>query len=148
MNIVERRITTAADSAIVSFKKKRLAATMPVCRLLSRLRVKPRHVTIFRGLLFVPFFFLWIYHYYPASITVLALSIILDAIDGDLSRMHQPDSDLGKFEDIMVDNVMVVVLPLALIYDGLVSGFLGAYNEKTAERAISAPVKTSTRQKA
>jgi phosphatidylglycerophosphate synthase len=41
--------------------------------------------------------------------------------------MLKTDSDLGKFEDVTVDNIMVIIFPLALIWQGLISGFLGAY---------------------
>jgi phosphatidylglycerophosphate synthase len=75
-------------------------------------------------IIFLP---LWINQYYFIALLFLFINFLLDVIDGELARMLKTDSDLGKFEDLMVDNFMVVVLPLALIWQGLVPGFLGAY---------------------
>lgn len=57
---------------------------------------------------------------------ILAAYFFMDWIDGDLSRALKHDSDLGKFEDVTIDNLMVITFPFVLIWQKLIPGFLGA----------------------
>jgi phosphatidylglycerophosphate synthase len=109
------------------FQNFRRPVTTPLCKLLIRLHINQSHITITRFVLLIIFFPLWIGQHYYIAVLLLAINFFLDMIDGDLARILKTNSDLGKFEDVMADNFMVVVFPLALIWQGLVSGFLGAY---------------------
>jgi phosphatidylglycerophosphate synthase len=91
------------------------------------MKINPSHVTGTRFFVLIAFFFLWINQEFIAAVMLLLLNWLLDGIDGDLARMKRVDSDLGKFEDVTADNFMVVILPLALTWQGLISGFTGAY---------------------
>ena len=109
------------------FHEARKPITTPICRFFIFLHMNQSHVTGFRFILLVAFLPLWINAYYHIAVLLLAINIILDIVDGDLARILGRDSDIRKFEDVMVDNTMVVIFPLALIWQGLISGVLGAY---------------------
>jgi phosphatidylglycerophosphate synthase len=108
------------------FRSLREPVTEPICRLLARLHVTPAYLTAARALLLVAFFFVWTAGYYAASASLLTVSLLLDALDGDLARMLRTDSDLGGFQDQTVDTLMVVILAVSLARQGLVPGWLCA----------------------
>ena len=109
------------------FHEVRTPITTPICRFFIFLHMNHSHVTAIRFILLIAFLPLWINEHYYIAVLLLAINIILDIVDGDLARILSRDSDIRKFEDVMVDNTMVVVFPLALIWQGLIPGFLGAY---------------------
>jgi phosphatidylglycerophosphate synthase len=109
------------------FHRGRRPVTTSISKLLVFLHINPSHLTVFRFLLLVAFPPLWINNHYNIAVSFLAANILLDIVDGDLARILNTDSDKRKFEDVMVDNIMVIVLPLALIWQGIISGFLGGY---------------------
>lgn len=127
MNPVKQYIVKVVYYINSTFSRKRLLITIPICNLLKQFHINQSHISILRALVLVAFFLLWINHQYIIATFLLVLNFLLDLIDGDLARMLKTDSDLGKFEDVTVDNIMVIIFPLALIWQGLISGFLGAY---------------------
>jgi phosphatidylglycerophosphate synthase len=108
------------------FKQLRQPVTSPICSLLIKLGINQSHVSLFRVLLLLVFSLLWVNQEFPAAVITLALFFIVDWIDGDLSRALNHAGDLGKFEDVTIDNLMVVAFPLLLIYQKLIPGILGA----------------------
>jgi len=128
---VMRRIWQAIDgfgnACYRGFRALRQPLTGPVCRVLVRLHINQSHVSLLRIAVLAGFLLLWLAGQYYAAISALAVYFFLDMVDGDLARLLKTESDLGKFEDSMGDGIMVVVLPLALIGQGLVTGLLGAY---------------------
>ena len=113
----------------IDFGYKRIHphVTIPVCRVLNRFHVRPSYITIIRIGLLLGFFLGWINNHYILSVLLLVIYGFFDIIDGELARLIGTDSDLRKFQDLMADNLMVVILPLALILHEQVSGFFGAY---------------------
>jgi phosphatidylglycerophosphate synthase len=109
------------------FHEKREPVTTRISHVFISLGINDRHLTLARFLLALLFLPLWLSGFYQAAVTLLALNIILDVIDGDLARVLHTDSDVRKFLDVTVDNIVVILYPLALIWQGLISGFLGAY---------------------
>ncbi|HEY95745.1 MAG TPA: hypothetical protein G4O15_12500 [Dehalococcoidia bacterium] len=101
--------------------------TLPICRFLTLLHIKPSYITTTRIPILIGFVVLWVYEQYHIAVILLAINIFLDIIDGDLARFLDADSEVRKFKDVTVDNIMVVALPLALIWQGTVSGFIGGY---------------------
>jgi phosphatidylglycerophosphate synthase len=110
-----------------SFHEKRKVVTEPICRLFILLRLNQSHITAIRLALVISFLPLWMKEQYHVAALMIAVNIVLDALDGDLARFLRQDSDIRKFEDITADNIMVVVIPLALISKGQISGLLGGY---------------------
>lgn len=127
ISVIWQAIDRFGNTCYYALRTFRQPVTRPICRLLIALRINQSHISVTRLIVLVGFLPLWINQYYWAAILLLATYFFLDFIDGDLARMLKRDSDLGKFEDSMSDNFMVVVLPLALIWQGLVLGALGAY---------------------
>jgi phosphatidylglycerophosphate synthase len=120
------RLEAFGRSNVSKYKKLRRPYTAPLCRLLIRFHINQSQVTLFRLLLLLGFAFLWIIQEYTGSLLILAVYFFLDGIDGDLARALKRDCDLGKFEDLTVDNLMVVTFPFILIWQELIPGFLGA----------------------
>lgn len=85
------------------------------------------HVTALRLVMIVAFLPIWISGHQNIAVILLAINVFLDMVDGDMARFQQKDSDVRKFEDITVDNILIVVIPLALIFSDLVPAILGAY---------------------
>ncbi len=100
--------------------------TSPICSLLIRLHLNQSQVSIFRFFIILVFGFLWIRQQFEWSILVLAAFYFMDWIDGDLSRALKHDNELGKFEDVTIDNLLVIALPLVLIQQKMMGGLLGA----------------------
>jgi len=124
---ISKSIEKRASIINYYFHETRKPITAPISKFFIFLHINQSHVTAFRLVLLIAFLPLWINEHYNVAIMLLAINIILDIVDGDLARILKTDSDIRKFQDVMVDNIMVVILPLALIWQGLVSGFLGAY---------------------
>ena len=116
-----------ASSIDSKFHENRKPITTPISRFFILLHMNQSHVTAIRFIMMIAFLPLWIYEHYQLAALLLAITILLDIVDGDLARILKTDSDLRKFEDVMADNIVVVIIPLALICQGLISGFLGAY---------------------
>jgi phosphatidylglycerophosphate synthase len=127
INNISKAIERGASVVDYYFHESRKPITKLFSKIFISLHINQSHITAFRFVLLIAFLPLWIYEHYNVAITFLAINILLDIIDGDLARILNTDSDIRKFEDVMADNIMVVVLPLALIWQGLISGFLGGY---------------------
>jgi phosphatidylglycerophosphate synthase len=110
-----------------SFHEKRKPITAEISKFFIRLHINDRHLTFTRFILALLFLPAWISGFYYAALSLLTLNIILDVIDGDLARVLNTDSDVRKFLDVTVDNIVVILYPLALMWQGLISGFLGGY---------------------
>ena len=121
--VIEAR-SNAVDGA---FHRLRQPVTRPVSRFFIKLHINQSVVTFLRFLMVIAFLPLWIYEHYYLAVLLLALNVFLDILDGDLARVLQQDSEIRKFEDVSVDNLVVVLLALALIGGGFVSGLVGAY---------------------
>lgn len=52
---------------------------------------------------------------YAAGLTFWWLNRILDGLDGSVARLHQQQSDLGGYIDIMADFLVYAGLPIALV---------------------------------
>lgn len=126
-NIIWRKLDKFGNTCYHTFRELRQPITGPICKFLIRLHINQSHVSLARIVILITFLPIWINQNYYTAILLLAAYFFLDLMDGDLARALKTESDLGKFEDVMSDNFMVVVFPLALIWQGLVPGFLGAY---------------------
>ena len=116
-----------ANNVDKKFHQFRRPVITPLCKFFIILHMNQSHVTAIRFIMLLAFLPIWISEHYGLASLLLAINIILDIADGDLARILKNDSDVRKFEDVMVDNIMVVILPLALIWQQLISGFLGSY---------------------
>jgi phosphatidylglycerophosphate synthase len=120
------KFETFGKSCETKFKQVRRPITSPFCSLLMRWHINQSHVSLFRFFPLPCFALLWINQKYPGALIVLAVYFFLDWIDGDLAKALNNQSDLGKFEDLTIDNLMVVTFPFVLIWQNLVPGWLGA----------------------
>lgn len=97
----------------------------PVCGVLTKVGVKPDHLSFLNLLLLVPFVFFA--GLYPLiSVVMLLVSLVLDSIDGCLARYQKINSAKGALLDIAVDHAFLFGVVLTLIYSQTVSGFWGA----------------------
>ncbi len=110
----------------ICFKQWRRPFTTPICAFLIKMHINQTHVSLFRIPVLAVFILLWMDFNYTGALITLSAFFILDWIDGDLSRSLKHEGDLGKFEDLTVDNLMVVSFPFLLIWQNLVPGLLGA----------------------
>lgn len=90
------------------------------------MHINQKHMSLFIILVLAVFVFLCMDFNYTGALITLSAFLILDWIDGDLSRSLKHEGDLGKFEDLTVDNMMVVFFPFLLIWQNLVPGLSGA----------------------
>jgi phosphatidylglycerophosphate synthase len=114
------------SSAVKLMRRVRRPLTGFVCRLLVAARINQSHLTLFRMLLLVAFYFVFIMSYWGAALALMLIAWFLDCVDGDLSRLLGNDNSVGEFEDAFGDNLACLVFPLALINKGLVSSSVGA----------------------
>lgn len=107
------------------FQRMRDRFFAPVCGLLTKIGVKPDHLSYFNLLLIVPFaYFL---HSSPfLSLGVLLLSLLADALDGCLARHQKISSQRGALLDIAADHAFFMGVVLSLIFVRSIDGFWGA----------------------
>lgn len=98
----------------------------PVLVLLTKLRIKPNHLSFFRilgGLLFI--------YYFPTqpelAVIILLIFTLLDMVDGALARYQKNASDRGKFWDVLVDHLNYVLPLFGVVLAGIFSDVQIAY---------------------
>ena len=111
-------------NAGVLLRRIRHPLTFTICRFLIRLHINQTHLTLTRIFLVIGLYFVWDKSS-AAALALLLGDVVLDCLDGDLSRMLGNDNAVGEFEDLFADNLIFLIFPLALIHTGLLSGALG-----------------------
>lgn len=89
----------------------------PLLHLLSRLGVRPNHLTflsLLAGLAFCPFFF-W---YQSLAFVFLFFHVLLDGLDGPLARHTGLASNRGSFTDTMSDQVVIAATTFTVVHAG------------------------------
>jgi phosphatidylglycerophosphate synthase len=101
-------------AGMVLWQHVRAVTLRPLLVVLSRLGVRPDHLTLLSavsGLSFCPLFF-WAK---PLALAMLALHVVLDGLDGPLARHTNTASRRGSFSDSMADQLVVVASTLTLM---------------------------------
>ena len=97
-----------------------------VAQLLVKTRITPNQITIFRFFVAAPltlyFFSRGTYLYNLIGLGVYVSLAILDWVDGELARMTNQSSVLGKWLDDTSDRVLVLIVLASIFYGGMVSG--------------------------
>jgi len=111
--------------SVKRFEGYRTKILLPICRLLSKAGITADAIS------YVGFFSLAGFIYYVESNPLLAclfifIHVILDGLDGPLSRYCGTDGDSGALTDILVDHTGMIVVVLTLIFFGLVNPFWAA----------------------
>lgn len=88
----------------------------PIVFLLSKLKIKPNHVTL-AGVFSMLAFVFFIPNRTSLSILFIILSVFFDMLDGALARYQKVSSDKGKFIDVCADciNFFLFLAGLSLI---------------------------------
>jgi len=76
--------------------------------------VTPNGVTVFRGVLMLPFLILVLYGAYWWALGLFLFSMSLDFVDGALAQAHEAQSESGAFLDPLVDKITICMALLAL----------------------------------
>jgi phosphatidylglycerophosphate synthase len=108
------------------YRKIRWPITSSICRVLMVMHINQSHLTLSRIFVLIALYFAWVSTFFTAALILMLTVFILDCLDGDLSRMLGHETPVGEFEDVMVDNLACLILPLALIQTGQLKGVLGA----------------------
>ena len=101
-------------AGMVWWQHIRAVTLRPLLVVLSRLHVRPDHLTLLSavfGLSFCPLFF-WSK---PLAFVMLALHVLLDGLDGPLARHTNTASHRGSFSDSMADQLVVVTSTVTLM---------------------------------
>jgi len=101
-------------AGMVLWQRVRAATLGPLLLVLSRMGVRPDHLTLLSvlvGLAFCPLFF-WSK---PLAFGMLALHVLLDGLDGPLARQTNTASRRGSFSDSMADQLVVVASTVTLM---------------------------------
>ena len=85
--------------------------------LLTKLSIKPNHITFFRFLL-IPLFLHYLTVNPQLGVGLIILASALDWFDGGLARYQKSGSDRGKFWDVLVDHLIYVAALFGLILIG------------------------------
>jgi phosphatidylglycerophosphate synthase len=112
-------LTKIGQSCVSLIRRARRPLTHAICRLLKRLRVNQTHLTVFRMLLMAGFYFAWVAPQIWLAFALMFTSVLLDCVDGDLSRMLGNANAVGEFEDYFADNMVFLFFPLALMQTDL-----------------------------
>ncbi|MCD4779962.1 MAG: CDP-alcohol phosphatidyltransferase family protein [Candidatus Omnitrophica bacterium] len=94
---------------------------LPLLKFLTACKVRPNHLTYLSLAFGVAFCFLFCLEFKGAksiAFGLLAIHVLLDGLDGPLARFTQTDSNKGSFTDSMVDQIVVALTTIALIYTG------------------------------
>ena len=107
---------------------RRLRRTLlrPLLAFLTRLDIDATHVTVASlcaGLAFVP---LWLVGESNGALLALAAHVVLDGIDGPLSRHRGRASNRGSFTDTMCDQFVVAATTIVLMGTRVVSPVAGS----------------------
>lgn len=108
------------------YRKIRRPLTSAICRVLMLMHINQSHLTLSRVFIMIALYFVWVNSFFTAALILMLTVFILDCLDGDLSRILGHETPVGEFEDVMVDNLACLILPLALIQTGQLKGVLGA----------------------
>ena len=90
----------------------------PLLKLMSAIGMTENHVTVVGllcGLAF-PVVFHWVAPW--LALVLLLAQVVLDGLDGPLARHRGTASDRGSFTDTMVDQVVVTVVMITMIWAG------------------------------
>lgn len=101
-------------SAQRAFALRRDRLFYPIVRLLTRVGIKPLHISIFGVVLCSTVLFLSP-EYWPISALMLGLYVLADGIDGPLARATTGGSKGGALIDIFSDQVGVFIVALAAV---------------------------------
>lgn len=111
---------------IVFLDKLRARLAYRIAEALSKTGITPNQLTIFRFVISFPsalYFFSRGEHLYNLmGLAVYLLLVPLDWVDGDLARLTNQSSSLGKWLDDTSDRVLVLSVLGGLFYAGIVSG--------------------------
>ncbi|MBD3360003.1 MAG: hypothetical protein GF365_04845, partial [Candidatus Buchananbacteria bacterium] len=100
----------------------------PALVLLTKLKIKPDDITVFRLLLVFPLAYFFYLENLWGVFLVYVLFWLLDLLDGALARYLNLQHDKGRFLDSVVDNFMYAFLMLGFIYLQAAWVWLLAYN--------------------
>jgi phosphatidylglycerophosphate synthase len=97
----------------------------PLVRILAFLKITPDMLSYTGLFLMLLFIFLLRANEFSLAAVLLLLTVLLDNIDGVLARYQKRDSDLGKFKDMVVDNICFSLFIIGLVYAKLLTGLIG-----------------------
>jgi phosphatidylglycerophosphate synthase len=112
-------------AGMVLWQRVRAVTLRPLLSVLSRMGVRPDHLTLLSalaGLAFCPLFF-WSK---PLAFGMLALHVLLDGLDGPLARHTNTASRRGSFSDSMADQLVVVASTVTLMSAHVVGALPGS----------------------
>jgi len=97
----------------------------PLCAVLTKMGIKPDHLSYLNLLMIVPF--AYFFQTIPfVSFGVLVVSILIDAVDGCLARFQKISSEKGALLDIASDHFVFFGVLLTLICFRTLDGFWGS----------------------
>lgn len=100
----------------------------PVCVFFAGLGFTPNFISNFRGVLGIVGLILFSSQYRWTGISLLAISLVLDSIDGGIARCKRTSSHRGTFIDKVVDYSIYSASVMSMVYLENVGGFAGAYH--------------------
>ncbi len=112
-------------AGMVLWQRVRAVILWPLLSVLSRIGVRPDHLTALSalaGLAFCPLFF-WSK---PLAFGMLAVHVLLDGLDGPLARHTNKASRRGSFSDSMADQLVVVASTVTLMSTHVVGVLAGS----------------------
>jgi len=110
-----RTIQTKIEHIEDRSKDLRVILFKPLLVLLTKLHIRPNHISFLGLLASVGMFYLLIKDKVQSSLIMFFIYFFLDALDGTLARYQKCASDKGKFIDMTVDNIAATLLTLGLI---------------------------------
>lgn len=110
----------------LKFRKFRDRFFLPVLEPLTRLGVKPEHLSYFQVFLALCFAFFSSQNAY-AGVAIMFLGLLVDAVDGCLARHQKNESAAGALLDIAADHFFFFAAGLSFIYFKTVDGFWGSF---------------------
>lgn len=114
------------DGKYLDFRKVRDSWFKPVSELLLSWNITPNMLTTFRLFLaaIIPVLIGWNYW---VVVILMALNLLLDAVDGSMARISKQSTYKGKLYDLITDNLTFVLFLLGLIFWRLSDGFITAF---------------------
>lgn len=110
---------------IAYLDKLRRRISYQIAKVLARTKITPNQVTIFRLVLSIPsslyFFSRGDYFHNLVGLAIYVLLVPLDWVDGDLARITNQVSALGRWLDVTFDRVLMLVVLASIFYAGMVS---------------------------
>lgn len=110
---------------IVYLDKLRLRIAHQVACLLAKTKVTPNQITILRFIIAAPvsgyLFSRGDYLHNLLGLAVYVPLVVVDWVDGELARMTNQTSALGKFLDDTLDRILVTIVLASIFYAGMIS---------------------------